>query len=343
METVWFWLVGGMLAGYVVLDGYDLGAGIIHLLAGKKDDERRQIIESIGPLWDGNEVWLIAAGGTLYFAFPLLYASALSGFYLPVMIVLWLLIFRGISIEFRNHVPSPVWYPLWDVAFSASSLLLALFFGAALGNIVRGVPMDASGSFFEPLWTDWRLGADTGILDWYTMLAGATVVVALALHGAFWVRYRTTGAVGQRAERLARAVWWLVVALTLFLTACTWIVQPQVPANFSARPWGWIFPLAALGGLGGARWLLWRNRERSAFVASSVYLAAMLMSVVFGLYPYVLPARDPRFALTVHNTHAGTHGLSIGLVWWTIGMALAVAYVVYVHWRFGGKIRAEGR
>ena len=150
MEAIWFCLVAVMLAGYVVLDGYDIGAGIVHLLIARSDLERRQILESIGPFWDGNEVWLIAGGGTLYFAFPGLYASSFSGFYLPLMIVLWLLMLRGISIEVRNHIDSPVWKPFWDVIFAGASALLAIDFGAALGNVVRGAPLDSAGDFFLP-------------------------------------------------------------------------------------------------------------------------------------------------------------------------------------------------
>src|SRR5271165_6435997 len=140
METIWFCLVAVMIAMYVLLDGFDLGAGAIHFLVAKTREERRQVIATIGPVWDGNEVWLIAAGGTLYFAFPALYASSFSGFYLPLMAVLWLLILRGIAIEFRGHIGGPIWPALWDACFMASSLLLAVFYGAALGNVVRGVP-----------------------------------------------------------------------------------------------------------------------------------------------------------------------------------------------------------
>src|SRR5277367_6789127 len=156
MGTIWFCLVAVMIAGYVVLDGFDIGVGILHLWLARTDDERRVLIRTIGPVWDGNEVWLLAAGGTLFFAFPALYAAGFSGFYLPLMIVLWLLMLRGISIEFRNHLAGPVWAPLWDVVFSGSSALLAIFYGAALGNVVRGVPLDGSGFFFVPLWTNFR-------------------------------------------------------------------------------------------------------------------------------------------------------------------------------------------
>ena len=161
MQTVWFCLVAIMIAMYVVLDGFDLGAGAIHLWVAKDDGERQQVIRSIGPVWDGNEVWLLAAGGTLYFAFPALYASGFSGFYLPLMIVLWLLILRGIAVEFRGQLTSAVWLKFWDVVFSGASLLLAVFYGAALGNVVRGVPLNDQGYFFEALWTNFRLGPNS--------------------------------------------------------------------------------------------------------------------------------------------------------------------------------------
>ena len=173
MPTLWFCLVAFMIAVYVLLDGFDLGVGIVHLGVARTDAERRAVMGSIGPVWDGNEVWLIAGGGTLFFAFPVLYASSFSGFYLPLMMVLWLLVLRGISIEFRSLVDGPVWSPLWDLVFCGSSALLAIFFGAALGNVVRGVPLDARGYFFEPLWTNFTFADTAGILDWYTILIGS--------------------------------------------------------------------------------------------------------------------------------------------------------------------------
>src|SRR6478736_9242259 len=178
MLFIWFWLVAIMITAYVVLDGFDLGAGVLHLIIAKTDQERRTVIRTIGPVWDGNEVWLIAGGGTIFFAFPLLYASGFSGFYLPLMIVLWLLILRGIGIEFRTHVASPVWHGLFDGFFALSSALLAIFYGAALANVLRGVPLQPDGSFFAPLWTNWRVGPQPGILDWYTVIGGLTALVA---------------------------------------------------------------------------------------------------------------------------------------------------------------------
>jgi len=242
METIWFCLVAVMVAMYVLLDGFDLGAGAIHFLVAKTGEERRQVIASIGPVWDGNEVWLLAAGGVLYFAFPVLYASGFSGFYLPLMIVLWLLILRGSAIEFRNHIQSPVWIPFWDFTFSVSSLLLAVFFGAALGNVVRGVPLDDSSYFFEPLWTNFRLGEHTGILDWYTILVGVTALLVLMMHGALWVQLKTVGDLRGRASRVANFAWWSVLAFTALLTMITFEVQPQVLANFRTWPFGYVLP-----------------------------------------------------------------------------------------------------
>jgi len=338
MGTIWFCLVALMITVYVLLDGFDLGAGAIHLFVAKTDEERRQVLASIGPVWDGNEVWLIAAGGTLYFAFPALYASGFSGFYLPLMIVLWLLILRGISIAFRNEIISKVWDPFWDFLFFASSLLLAILFGAALGNVVRGVPLDASGYFFEPLWTDFRLGEQTGILDWFTILVGVLSLLVLVMHGALWVRMKTTGAVNQRSTKVATNIWWGVIIVTAVVTAITFKIQPQVKENFVTWPWGFVFPLLAIAGIAGVRFELGKRDERKAFFASCAYLTGMLTSVVFGLYPLVLPARNPIYSLTVASAKAGDYGLKIGAVWWTIGILLAAGYFTYVYRFFAGKV-----
>ena len=342
MGTIWFCLVALMLAVYVVFDGFDLGVGALHLLLAKTDAERQLVIRSIGPVWDGNEVWLLAAGGTLYFAFPALYASSFSGFYLPLMIVLWLLVLRGISIEFRGAVAGPVWAPFWDGVFSVSSLLLAIFFGAALGNVVRGVPLDAQGRFFEPLWTNFRLGPQTGILDGYTILTGIVALAALALHGALWVNLKTDGAVQKRARRLARLIWWFVVALTFVVTAITWRVQVNVPRHLGAHRWGYVFPALAVAGLALERWYLGRRNDLFAFLASCAYLLGMLTSVAFGLYPDVLPASThPAYSLTVENTQAADYGLRVGLIWWVIGMALVAGYFIFTYRSFAGKVRAD--
>src|SRR5215510_1018024 len=200
---------------YVLLDGFDIGAGAIHRLITRNDTERRTILRAIGPVWDGNEVWLLAAGGTLYFAFPLLYASSFSGFYLPLIMVLWLLMLRGVGIEFRNHIPNGMWTSAFDVIFSIASALLAFFLGAALGNVVRGVPLGADGYFFEPLWTNFRVGTNNGILDWYTVLTGLIALVTLTTHGALYIATKTEGDLNRRSRRIARRLWVPQLALTV--------------------------------------------------------------------------------------------------------------------------------
>lgn len=343
METLWFCLVAAMLAMYVIFDGFDIGAGIAHLFVARTDDERRAVLGSIGPVWDGNEVWLLAAGGTLYFAFPALYAASFSGFYLPLMLVLWLLILRGISIEFRNHIDSPAWRPLWDFVFAASSTLLAVFFGAALGNVVRGVPLDVEGRFFEPLWTDFQpAGPREGVLDWYTVTVGLAALASLAMHGALWVAKKTHDPVSGRARDLAARAWWGAVALTALTTVFTLRLQPQVVENLAARPWGYAFPALAVAGLAGVRLFAARGSDGRAFLASAGYLAGMLASAAFGVYPYVLPATTGReLGLTVSNAAAAEYGLRVGVVWWSIGMVLVAGYFTFVYRHFAGKVSTE--
>jgi cytochrome d ubiquinol oxidase subunit II len=342
MAMVWFWLVAFMIIMYVVLDGFDLGAGTLHLFVARTEAERRTVIHSIGPVWDGNEVWLLAAGGTLFFAFPVLYATAFSGFYLPLMIVLWLLIGRAIGIEFRHQIDSPAWAPLWDVVFAVSSALLALFFGVALGNVVRGVPLDASGRFFEPLWTNFSPYGMTGILDWYTLAVGLAALAALAMHGALWITMKTDGDVGDRSRRTALWLWWAVVALMALVTLSTFHVQPHVWARLRAAPWGAVLPLLAASALGLSRWFCLKRRDVCAFLASAGFLGAMLATAAFCVFPYVLPAStDPSLGLTLERAAADTYALQVGLAWWIPGMVLVTAYFFVVYRQFAGKISLD--
>ncbi len=342
MEIVWFCLVAIMIAGYVILDGFDLGTGIVHYCVGRTESQRRRVLKAIGPVWDGNEVWLLAGGGTLYFAFPGLYASSFSGFYLPLMMVLWLLILRGIAIEFRNHLANPIWRPFFDFLFTGASGLLAIFFGAALGNVVRGVPLDRSGTFFLPLWTDFRAGADAGILDWYTILVGVLAFFTLALHGALWVAYKTDDILELRAQRVAGIAWYAVAGMTLIVTGATFRIQPQVLKNLSEHPWGFVFPALAIAGLLGIAVFGRRNDNLRAFLSSCAYIAGMLTSAAFGVFPYVLPSNtDPALSLTISNTATASYGLQVALVWWIPGMLLVAAYSIFIYRHFAGKVRLE--
>ncbi len=339
MPSLWFWIVAALIATYVVLDGFDLGAGAIYLLAAKTNEERRRMLRAIGPVWDGNEVWLIAAGGTLYFAFPRLYASSFSGFYLPLTIVLWLLILRGIGIEFRAHIEEPVWRDFFDVIFSVSSILLAVFFGAALGNVVRGVPLDSTGYFFEPLWTNFKLSGEIGILDWYTVLTGGVALVTLAAHGSYYIALKTDGDLGRRARGFALLCWPLQFFLTFSSLVATYFIHPDIIKNYHTHRIGLLVPFLVAASLAVMLWANPKGKEKLAFLASSLYIASMLAGAAFALYPVVLPARDHRYDLTIYNTAAGSHGLRVGLVWWTFAAVLTIGYFVFVYRMFRGKVQ----
>jgi cytochrome d ubiquinol oxidase subunit II len=342
METLWFTLVALMLVAYVVLDGFDLGAGIIQPLVAKTDAERRLVLRTVGPVWDGNEVWLLAAGGALFFAFPKVYASSFSGFYLPLTMVLWLLMLRGMGIELRSHVADPLWWSFFDFVFSASSLLLAVFFGAAVGNVVRGVPLGADGYFFEALWTDFRVGPRPGILDWYTVLTGALALVTLGVHGAHYVAMKTEGPVNARSRRVAAIGWYALAALTAASLAATLYVRPQVLDNFEARPWGWIIPAGVLVALVAAFFYRAKGHDGGAFFASTAYIVGMLGGAAFALHPYLLPAStDPSYGLTIYNARTGDYSMRVGLVWWLVGMTLAIGYFVFLYRSFRGKVVLE--
>ena len=343
MATIWFLLVALMIATYVILDGFDLGVGVLHLFVARDDRERRTVLQSIGPVWDGNEVWLLAGGGALYMAFPLLFASAFSGFYLPLIMVVWLLILRASSIEFRSHIDSPVWRPFWDVLFSLSSLLLTIFLGAALGNVVRGVPLGDDGYFFAPLWTTFGVGGpEMGILDWYTVTVGLTATVALTFHGALWIILKTEDRIRERALRAASMLWIPLLVLAILVTLFTFRIQPHIPTRMGANPILYVFPALAVAALLASRWFTSKGGELGAFLSSAGFLAAMLLTAVLSLYPNVLPAsNDPALSLTIHNASGPPYGLWVAFFWWVPGMALVVAYTTYVYRKMRGKVQLD--
>jgi cytochrome d ubiquinol oxidase subunit II len=342
METIWFILVAFMITAYVVLDGFDLGAGILHLFIAGDDRERRLILRSIGPVWDGNEVWLIAGGGTLYFAFPVLYASSFSGFYLPLTIVLWLLVLRAIGIEFRMHLDSPVWRGFFDGLFAVASTLLAIFYGAALGNVIRGVPLEPDHYFFAPLWTNWRVGPEPGILDWYTVIAALLALVALTTHGALYVAMKTEGELASRARQAALRLWPVLLALTVASLIATIKIRPERLTNYRNHVLANLIPALVCLSLAAVLYFSLQGRVRRAFLASSTYLTAMLAGAAVALYPNVLPASsDPRLSLTIYNTATGHYSLLFGLRWWIPGMLVAIAYFVFIYRMFRGRVRLE--
>ncbi len=343
MGFIWFWIVAVMLAAYVVLDGFDLGVGILHPLLARSESDRQIMLRSIGPVWDGNEVWLLAGGGTLYFAFPALYAAAFSGFYLALMIVLWLLIMRGASVELRMHIDDPLWRSFFDGLFFLSSSLLAVFFGAALANVIRGVPLRADGYFFLPLWTNWQVGPQPGILDWYTVIGGVVALAALAIHGALYLAVKTEGDLQECARTFVRRSWAVLFALTIVSLVATIAVRSDALANYSAFPLAYVIPIVVIVSLGGMLYFCRGKADRRAFASSCIYLSTMLVGAAISLYPRLLPSSsDVSLDITVQNALSGPYATRVGLVWWVFGMILALVYFVVIYRMFRGKVTLEG-
>jgi cytochrome bd ubiquinol oxidase subunit II len=342
MEAVWFAIVSGMLAVYAVLDGFDFGVGAIHRLVARTDEERRTVLAAIGPIWDGNEVWLIAAGGVLFMAFPKVYATAFSGFYMALMVVLWLIILRGVAIEFRSHQDNPLWREFWDTVFSLASALLAVLFGTTLGNLIRGVPLGKEGLRGMPLFTNFLTGRQLGILDWYTGLVGLFTLAALAVHGALYLVWKTSGPVRERSLAFALEAWKLVLALWIAATAATVWIQRGIFTSLIARPWALVFVAVALAGAWGVFWFPRRGRERAAFVSSCMFLLGMLAATLVGQYPFWLRSSlDPSESMTASNSIGARYGMDVALIWWAIGLTLVAGYFVYLFRFMRGKVGSD--
>jgi cytochrome bd ubiquinol oxidase subunit II len=342
MEATWFVIVSGMLAAYAVLDGFDFGVGAIHRIVARTDQERQTVLAAIGPIWDGNEVWLIAAGGVLFMAFPNVYATAFSGFYMALMVVLWLLILRGVAIELRSHQDHPLWREFWDTVFMLASALLAVVFGTTLGNLIRGVPLGADGLRGMPLFTNFLIGRQPGILDWYTTLVGLFTLAALAVHGALFLAWRTTGPVRERSLALAREAWKAALVLWIAATAATLWVRPEVFSGLASRPWALLFVAVAIAGAWGTFHFPRRGQELAAFASSSAFLLGMLAATLAGQYPFWLRSTlDPSYSLTALNSASDHYGLHVALTWWTVGIALVAVYFTFLFRWIWGKVGVE--
>lgn len=326
MTTAWFCFLAVMVTVYVVLDGFDLGVGALHLVLARTEEEREQTTAAIGPVWNGNEVWLLAAGGVLFMAFPKAYASAFSGLYFGLILVLWLLVGRGLALELRHQLDNPLWRSACDTVFSLSSAALALVFGVALGNVVRGVPLGPDGYFSLPLFH---------ILNWYALLIGVFGLVVLAAHGARFLAWRTVGALRERAQRLARRLWLAEAVLLVVMIAPTAAVRGDMFDVFSDHPWTLVFPLLTVGALAAMALYDRRGAAARAFAASGLFIVGLLTSMAAGLYPYILPAREGEpHGLTIDAAAAGHHSLTTALVWWPVGMGLAAVYFVFAYRMF---------
>ena len=329
-----------MLTMFVVLDGWDIGAGALHFLVAKNDPERRQVIAAIGPLWSWHEVWLVAAGGTFVLAFPELMAVSFSGFYLALWMVLWSFVLRGISLEVGGHINDSLWRSGWNFVFVASNVLLAILFGTALGNVIRGVPIDGSGMFSMSLFTDFTARGRVGILDWYTLSVAVFATVLLSAHGATYLRLKTVGPVHERSERLARLLWRITAALFVVVSVETSVVRPELFQALLQRPLAWMSVIV----IGAAVWALWTGlrgqAESRAFAGSCGVIAGLLAGAGASLFPVVLHSTlSPEHSMTAYTGATAERGLRIALFWWPVAVALALTYFFVIMRIYSGKVR----
>jgi cytochrome d ubiquinol oxidase subunit II len=326
---------------FVVMDGFDLGAGVLHLFVARSDDERRRVLAAIGPHWDANEVWLLATGGALFVAFPKVLASGLSGFYLAIFLVLWCLVLRGIAIEFRSHVAAPMWRAFWDVTFAGASILLCIFFGCALGNLLRGLPINADGWFGLTLFTDFSTRMPVGILDWYTVLAGVYALLALAMHGGAFLCWKSEGVLLGRCRIIAVRVGLLVTALWPVMTYLTVRVNPAMFDNFASRPLAWACIAIAVAGQAAFLFGLVRGKYRDALLGSSAFLLGLLAATAVSVFPVMLrSAGDPALSITAFGASNTPEALKVALRWWLVGIPLVIIYFVIQFRVHAGKVPA---
>jgi cytochrome d ubiquinol oxidase subunit II len=333
LPTVWFVLLGIFLVGYAVLDGFDLGVGILHLLA-RGDAERRALMDSIAPFWAGNEVWLVVFGGALFAAFPAAYAAALTTMYLPLMVVLVALIFRAVAIEFRHHAETPARRLGWDVAFSVASLLATFLFGVAVGNAIQGVPLGPGGvalpAAFDPLRP-------------YPGLVGLFAVATFAMHGATYLQLKTVGELRRRAGRWA---WWafgLFVGLYLLTTAATLVAFPWVTANFEKHPWLWVVPVLNLLAIANLPRSFSHGRPWWAFASSGAAIAAFTFLFGVALYPNMIASSlGADSDLTVWEAASSPESLKNLLIAAALGLPFVLSYTAVTYWVFRRPSGAGG-
>jgi cytochrome d ubiquinol oxidase subunit II len=340
MVELWFGIVAVMLTLYVVMDGFDLGAGLLHLLVARTNAERRQVLAAIGPYWDANEVWLLATGGALFVAFPKVLASGLSGFYFAIFLVLWCLILRGISIEFRSHVAAPMWSAFWDATFAVASVLLCIFFGCALGNLLRGLPLDSNGWFSLALFTDFSARMPVGILDWYTVLVGVYALLALAMHGGAYLAWKTDGDVGARSCNLAYVAALAVTALWPVMTFATVRMNPLLFEHFTTRPLAWACAALALAGLASVLFGLRRGSHRRAFFGSSAFLLGLMAATAVSIFPVMLRGIGEGVSMLATEARNDTDGLRTATRWWLVGIPLVIVYFAIQFRVHAGKASA---
>lgn len=332
LNTIWFGLVGVLFIGYAILDGFDLGVGSLHLFV-KGDMNRRLMINSIGPVWDGNEVWLVTGGGALFAAFPEVYATSFSGFYLAMMLLLVGLIFRAVAIDFRSKRESQTWRQAWDVSFSISSVLSSLLIGVALGNIAWGIPLNANHEF---------AGTFLGLLKPYPILVGITTVALFAMHGAIYVVLKTEG------ELQATVRGWVNRTIIVFImcyiatTIATLVYLPHMSENLKNFPWLWILPLLNALAIANIPREIHKGHDWKAFLSSCAAMAAMLALFGIGMYPDMIFSHiAPDFSLNIYNAASSPKTLKIMLIIALIGMPMVLAYTTSIYYIFRGKVKID--
>jgi cytochrome d ubiquinol oxidase subunit II len=330
LHLIWFFLLGVLLTGYAILDGFDLGVGILHPLA-RDDRERRLFVNAIGPLWDGNEVWLVTFGGALFAMFPEVYATVFSGFYLAFMLLLFALIFRAVSLEFRSKLAAPAWRRAWDRCFFASSLLASLLFGVAVGNVIKGIPLDARGVF---------TGRFTDLLGPYPILVGLFTVSLFAMHGAIYLYLKTEGAVQALLGKWMWHTWGVFLVLYNLVTMVTLVQVPHATRNFERFPWAALVVVVNVLAVANVPRALFNGRYGQAFASSSVTIAAGVFLLGMASFPNLVTAsNDPALSLTLYNAASSEKTLGIGLLIAGVGMPFVLAYTGVVYWTFRGKVR----
>ena len=288
MIPMWYGIVSFLLIMYVVLDGRNFGAGMLHWLVAKTPEERRQVVAAIGPFWTWHEVWLLSFGGTLLAIFPKLMAASFAGYYLALFLILWCLLLRGLALELGGHINDRMWQGFWDFVFVVSSTLLAVLFGAAAGNVARGVPLDAQGNFTMAFFTDFGVRGELGLLDWYTVSVAVFATVMLAAHGATYLTLKTDGPVHDRSEALAKWLWPAIAPLLLIVSLESWYVRPDLPAHMLANPLVWLGVIVILASTGALVTGLRTRREMRAFLGGTFLIVGMLATGAAGIFPVML-------------------------------------------------------
>lgn len=329
LNTIWFILVGVLIIGYAILDGFDLGVGILHLFT-KDETEKRISLNSIGPVWDGNEVWLLTGGGALFAAFPPVYATVFSGYYLALMLLLLALIMRAVSLEFRSKVEDERWRNSWDYAFGIGSLLPSILFGVAVGNILRGLPINEKGMF---------TGSFIGLLNPYSVLIGLLSCTMFLMHGAIWLSIKSHGAQKKRAEAVASKSWIAVVVLYAAATFSTMLISPFLFEGLFRNPLFWFTFLLLIGSIVYIPVGLKSTDRKYAFISSSVMIASMIGLMAISLFPRLVPSiTNLQYSLTIYNSSSTPTTLTTMLVIALIGMPLVIAYTAIIYRAFKGKV-----